>query len=918
MKSLLTISEPPYEKTSLNFEELRQEAISYLEKTVGTLWNDYNVHDPGITILEALCFGITDIAHRVSFPDADLFAQKDQDTEKPFSSQPPFITARNALTCAPVTMNDYRKLILDYRKEEITESNGKIQSFVYPQEIENVWFRKTTQTLYGSRKVNSLYVSPDDADPGITAAPFTVSGLYDIKLLLRPSVSKEREEEIKHEISSLFHENRQLCTDLNNIDYVERHEVRICADIKLHADANVEQVYAEIIYKVQNYLNPTLKRYSLAEMVAKGFTTDEIFDGPPLKHGFILTEDLKKTSREETLTSPFKIYSSDLIVEILEITGVLAVPKLILNHYDTDLNAPDEWELEIPAGKQPVFELGEEDYYSIDFYKDILPFRPDMEEVKILRDKIEEESLNDQFVMPSEDFPIPAGQGVNLDLGAYTTLQEVFPPVYGVGSRGTNRDRDPSALGKAKQLKAFLLIFDQILSNYLGQLVNLTSLFSSNADLSQSFFANKVSDIPDLKDLLLKSAGKTNLSDLEVQEIYLDIIEASNSSLDIEIKQRANLQNHILARFGESFADYVLTHYTPTQKRTDLELTSYKATFLKEISQISSRRFVGHNYTDTEEVWNTTNVSGLKHRLERLLGFYSYKRRNLTNLLPDYYEEMDEDDKSEKRFRIEDYSQEPPKILLSGTAKYVDKIEAAKELHQAIKLGFSEANYDIKPTVDGRWYIVIINRNKEPEDIVAMRKHYYDTKEEAIAVRNELIGKIKDQFAEEGMYVLEHLLMRPRGPFASDNWPLLSPPKVEDDFSSLDPYSNQVHIILPGWGVRLEEIPFRAYIQKIIQRELPSHLIARICFIGKEHMADFEVCYRNYLTALAAYSNPPEMPTEEEAKSFYKAYADALAALVQCLKTLYTVYPVGTLHDCSSEDEETVRVILGKTHLGTN
>jgi hypothetical protein len=31
------------------------------------LWSDYNVHDPGITLLELLCYGITDIAHRTTF-----------------------------------------------------------------------------------------------------------------------------------------------------------------------------------------------------------------------------------------------------------------------------------------------------------------------------------------------------------------------------------------------------------------------------------------------------------------------------------------------------------------------------------------------------------------------------------------------------------------------------------------------------------------------------------------------------------------------------------------------------------------------------------------------------------------------------------------------------------------------------------
>ena len=40
----------------LDFEKLRKEGIEYIAQLSGKIWTDHNIHDPGITILEMLCF----------------------------------------------------------------------------------------------------------------------------------------------------------------------------------------------------------------------------------------------------------------------------------------------------------------------------------------------------------------------------------------------------------------------------------------------------------------------------------------------------------------------------------------------------------------------------------------------------------------------------------------------------------------------------------------------------------------------------------------------------------------------------------------------------------------------------------------------------------------------------------------------
>ena len=52
---------------SMDYEALRKEGITLAELLSGLIWTDFNEHDPGVTLLELLCFGITDLGYRTDF-----------------------------------------------------------------------------------------------------------------------------------------------------------------------------------------------------------------------------------------------------------------------------------------------------------------------------------------------------------------------------------------------------------------------------------------------------------------------------------------------------------------------------------------------------------------------------------------------------------------------------------------------------------------------------------------------------------------------------------------------------------------------------------------------------------------------------------------------------------------------------------
>ena len=64
------------ESAALDFYRLRREGIGRIETTASATWTDYNLHDPGITILEAAAYAQTELAFRTDFPIADILTLK--------------------------------------------------------------------------------------------------------------------------------------------------------------------------------------------------------------------------------------------------------------------------------------------------------------------------------------------------------------------------------------------------------------------------------------------------------------------------------------------------------------------------------------------------------------------------------------------------------------------------------------------------------------------------------------------------------------------------------------------------------------------------------------------------------------------------------------------------------------------------
>ncbi|MFT4601148.1 MAG: hypothetical protein ACI857_001326, partial [Arenicella sp.] len=105
----LTIEDTSGSQDVFDVAHLKEKAIAELQLLTGKRWTDYNIHDPGITTLEILCFAITELAYRADYKIEDIFYPRTKENVP----RDTFYSAEEILTSGAISINDLKRLILD-------------------------------------------------------------------------------------------------------------------------------------------------------------------------------------------------------------------------------------------------------------------------------------------------------------------------------------------------------------------------------------------------------------------------------------------------------------------------------------------------------------------------------------------------------------------------------------------------------------------------------------------------------------------------------------------------------------------------------------------------------------------------------------------------------------------------------------
>ncbi|HAP41157.1 MAG TPA: hypothetical protein DCQ94_15570, partial [Nitrospira sp.] len=271
----------------LDFSGLRRQAMALVRSLAGDTWTDHNAHDPGITILEQLCYALTDLGYRSQFALPDLLTRAGDD---PRADLP---APAQILPTSPVTITDLRKLVIDVPG------------------VRNAWIDLVDEPAASfdsaKREVSPLApaTTAGAAAPSPNVSEIRIQGLLRVRIemsdVATTVVRSEAARAIRLEAARRLHRCRPLGVDVHEILVLDDELIRLGATLEIGAVGDATRLLASIYQSISGYFSPAVPFRTLAEMLERGRRVDEIFEGPLLDHGFIDDEDLAKIERRSSV-----------------------------------------------------------------------------------------------------------------------------------------------------------------------------------------------------------------------------------------------------------------------------------------------------------------------------------------------------------------------------------------------------------------------------------------------------------------------------------------------------------------------------------------------------------------------------------------------------------------------------------------
>ena len=754
MAESLTISNVPLEHPGMDYALLRQEGIKIIEKLAGSRWTDYNTHDPGITILEALCYAITDLSYRLSFEMEDLLAYPASEADSP----PLFLTAREILTVNPLTINDYRKLLIDIDGVK----NAWLEPIDTPQ----------PELYYDANNAKLSFSSLDLAEP------VRLRGLYRVLLEQEPGYQKSA---LEKAAKVRLHQHRSLCEDFAEIQVLDFEEITVKAEIEIADEADPQALIAQIHTALAHHISPSLPFLTLQALLDQGKPVEDIFAGPILDHGFIDDQQLQQFDRKSEL------HTSDLIHVILDIAGVNTVRRITLA---SGQSSEQEWALDLDPQLTPRLKSIKAivEAHDFTFYKGQIICDLDLTRIEQMIAAFSKSQMQPSAPLPPQDFAIPTGD--YRELAEYESIQSEFPLAYGIGEIGLPASASAERKAQAKQLQAYLMVFDQLLANFFAQLDHVKDLFCPENAHAKTYFAQSIAHLPG--------------GDRILQTTYEEHLKSLQESATVALDRKNRLLEHLIAQYGETFTNYSLLY--PNSELSDTILKC-KADFARDYRRVSAGRNQAANYTlDPNQLENFQNVSGLKRRVARLLGIEPARQFLASSEAEGFY--------------IIEH------ILLRP--RQANSTEASNEETATDFLSFSHSIPEFRAS-DTPGYLTCTSPNHrlKPGDPINIfySTHYsgayqvINPQVDTFDIVHEFVGN------DTGEWISSHQLP--------------------------DPFSFQISVIFPDWPSRFQSQNFKQLIYDTLIAETPAHITLHFHWLDQGAMREFETIYALWLQNLS-------------------------------------------------------------------
>lgn len=660
---------------------LRETGLRLLQKYSGNVWTDYNTHDPGVTILETLCLALAEVGYRSSYDITELLGQQAAPGEGNS-----FLPCDVVLPSSPVTLRDMRKLLLD---------------------------------ISG---VHNLRILPYKGAPEFR-------GLYEIEVLPSEDTEDERAAIIRR-IRETLDRHRQPGQEFITIRFLESELIGFELDVEVDQRVDNNDFYHLVASTIENYLSPSVHFSSFDELTGQNKGAAEIFNGPMLENAGFITDETLEASRLRKY-----VYTSDLVSVLMETKNIKLVKKIILTD---EKGKTHNWLYKISPNKVPRIDQNKTNI-TIRYRGAVISSGSiaHIHTSRNVRSMLKPFSKEELAVLPDKD--------TDDRLREYYSVGQDLPDIYGVGEYGLPYSATVQREALVHQLRAYLSIFDQVLSGSFAQLAFSRQLLSP-VPVSHSYAAGSIGHL-DSGEYLFKPfldqylANYIEISDRQHLSAEWEMYKEENAAAisktlqslheneAIFLDRRNRALSHLLSRFGYnlSFFEYVCGF-------RDEELIRYKEQLLEELPHCDLMRSVLEPPQRNYLAGDAEGFSGLEKRLALLTGIRANTRKALSPPVAGLFSAAE----GEAGFI-------DVEVFCSETEKAIDTLIAtggSKEMYitETDESGFHALLYDAKRELCARFTVA---------------------EEDPLLTQKLSAAFSKLDLDSEGFHIVDHLLLRP-------------------------------------------------------------------------------------------------------------------------------------------------------------
>lgn len=786
----------------LGFDALRLQAITAAQQASGELWTDYNLHDPGVSLLEALCFALTEDLFAARQPVPQLLGLGPQHGAAAWARFG-LHTPQALLPCHPSTRPDWETWLL--------------------------------QRLPHARQ--------------LSMRPLGATGLWRMALQSHADAAEDTLA-LRRKALQAYWPERNLGEDLAGAPQMLRSRwVALKVSLQIEGHRDVCELLAELLQRCDDCISARLPE-GLPEGLPPGTSATPVAEGP-------LGRALTPAEGVWLDQDPALLFVSDLSRYLQGIDGLVAIDSLLLEPAPGE---PTEPASDTPAAPGSIRRRGNDWALRLRWpdHEDQLDrwqLKRDGVEVPIPKQALLQ-MLSDRRRLPLRLAPastatLPASLASSEPLPDLPTLRHDYdaasaalPPLYQQALLDQARHRP----GLRAQWHGYLGLLEQGLNQVQAQREQLPHLYALDEEGTRSCWAS----LP----------GDSQLAGIDA--LYRqprDQLEAATWVDEDQLSRRHRALNYQLALHGESLDHAGLQglpcYFTP--QAWPVHLLRLKRQFARRLLRLGRQRGIGADISqpllDPSDD-QPDNTPPLQERIGLMLGMAQTKSRLLSHSwlaqqlpAPKEWPAPLADGGPSVRFVLN--APEAAQLLLNpaGRRRATDwrlLRHAMPVLRDELPAPLLRAAarpelFQWSSAAGGQLWL-----GPDEQKRHWLLAHGVDEAHGLDRARALHEAACQLQAAGEGMHLVEHLMLRPLG----DADPAM--PAMATD-TAINTAAVQISLVFSGWTARGADPRFRKLAEQVVQREAPAHLRCRLVWLDAGQMLAFERAWHAWLTARQAH-----------------------------------------------------------------